>query len=384
MNEEQNIEQLLLDYCTGQITDADTKILRIWIHKNAENLKSAVSFVNSYRKTRILQYLEYRNETQFNLTLQNSVKRKRKIHLIRWTAAAAVLLLIVSSVFLLFKNHNIPQNEPLYSEVIKKAWTKSAILTLQTGEDLILDKNLSYDLKEGNKLISKKSISTGLEYSASQKTKYSNHSLYVPKGGEYSLKLSDGTKVWLNSDSELKYPTQFDDSIREIYLKGEAYFEVEKDKQRPFIVNSSDLKIKVLGTSFNISSYLTDKSQDITLVEGSVMVVLNEKSEILKPGQQAKVNRSDNKISLKDVDVYYYTSWRDGIYNFSDIRLDELIVKLSRWYDVEFQFVNQNQRSKRLNGAVKREKELSFILEMISLTTDVEFVETKNNIIEIK
>lgn len=161
--------------------------------------------------------------------------------------------------------------------------------------------------------------------------------IYVPKGAGYQLKLSDGTIIHLNAMSRVRYPVTFSDTERMVELEGEAFLEVAKDEARPFIVKTQFMDVKVLGTKFNISSYGDDQMVRTTLVEGSVWVSSDEMGieAVLKPDEQLAFNKENRTAEVLHVDVGYYTAWRDGWFRFRDVRLEELMKIMMRWYDVK-------------------------------------------------
>ena len=209
--------------------------------------------------------------------------------------------------------------------------------------------------------------------------------LSVPRGGEYQLKLEDGTKVWLNSDSRLKYPEVFVGSLREVFLEGEAYFEVAADSLKPFVVYAGEQQVKVLGTGFGITYYADEPFQTVTLVKGKVEVGFHESELggfVLSPGKQVVYERNSRRVSCKNVDVREYVAWKDGKYVFAQKRLEEILNTLSRWYD--FQVFYQNARCKDIlfSGEIKRFEHFGSILDLIQKTSDVRF-DIRGNTVQV-
>ena len=202
----------------------------------------------------------------------------------------------------------------------------------------------------------------------------SPNTLIVPRGGSYQLCLSDGTKVWLNAESSLTYPSVFGKvGKREVELVGEAYFEVTKATDRPFIVHTKKQNVIVLGTKFNLSAYPKAYTQT-TLVEGKVCVKSLHKQQdlVLLPNQQA-VLTEECKLLKKNVDAETYISWINGIYEFNHVSLLDITSQLSRWYNVEIQFSNNSLKEKYFTGAISRNYELGFALEIIQEVSNVVF-----------
>ena len=198
------------------------------------------------------------------------------------------------------------------------------------------------------------------------------NTITVPRGGEYQLILADGTRVWLNAETELKYPVAFTGEVREVMLEGEAYFEVAKNVSRPFVVKAGQLDIKVLGTSFNVKAYPSE-TQQATLVQGKVEVRAENYFRELQPGEQ--LNYSSEGPEIRKVDVKAYTSWKDQRFVFNDDLLEEVIHKIGRWYDVEFILRNPEVREIRFTGNLPKYRELEQVLNKLELTTHIRFVQ---------
>ena len=167
-------------------------------------------------------------------------------------------------------------------------------------------------------------------------------------------------------------------NTREVHVKGEAYFEVKKDSLHPFIVHTPHTNTKVLGTSFNVSAYEDEELTAITLVQGKVEVYNQSEKCILEPGWQAVSNNISEKLKKQQVNITSYVSWKEGMFEFYDMPLEQLIVQLSRWYDVDFFFVNETTRQFKFTGAIKRSNTLKFMLEFIEKTSNVYFKVTGN------
>ena len=250
-------------------------------------------------------------------------------------------------------------------------------LKLEQKEDMKLD-------LPGVKVVAtgKKIVYRAIEEETSTPKVEEYNTLVVPRGGEYMLELSDGTKVWLNSDSELRFPVTFVGDRRNVEIEGEAYFEVKKDSLHPFIVHTPHTNTKVLGTSFNISAYEDEELTAITLVQGKVEVYNQNEKCILEPGWQAVSNNISEEMKKQQVNITSYVSWKEGMFEFYDMPLGQLIVQLSRWYDVDFFFVNETTRQFKFTGAIKRSNTLKFMLEFIEKTSNVYF-KVNGNVIQV-
>ena len=292
----------------------------------------------------------------------------------RWTAVAAMgaLVIGVALAFLLREQSNGTEQDVYLpvAEVIKPG-KAGALLTLSDGRQVVLSDSLETQLKEQTADI--RVQGKRLDYSSEHIGSFLVYNtITVPRGGEYQLTLSDGTRVWLNAETELKYPVAFVGEGREVMLKGEAYFEVAKNVSRPFVVKTEQLDIKVLGTSFNMKSYPSE-TQQVTLVQGKVEVRVGNYSRKLQPGEQ--LNYSSEGPEIRNVDVKAYTAWKDRRFVFNDDLLEEVIHKLGRWYDVEFFLRDAEVRKIRFTGNLPKYRNLDQVLNKLELTTHIRFVQ---------
>jgi hypothetical protein len=301
-------------------------------------------------------------------------------------AAASVTLLIISTLFFLNSQQN---NSPLISEAVVQPGKSKARLILDGGESYELSQNNNFNISSGVIQISNEAskISYSKERSNNKAalSKETYHTLEVPRGGEYFIELSDGTKIWINSDSKLKYPVEFIGQSRNIELIGEAYFEVAHNSDKSFIVTSGTQRVEVLGTSFNISSYELDDFIMTTLIEGQVKVKnsLNEQnSAYLKPNQQSILDKKTGLIESKEVKVDEYVAWQSGWFRFNDKPISQIMVTLARWYDLEVVFENENTANKHFSGGFKRYDSFDQARKIIEQTGEINFkVEGKKAII---
>lgn len=263
---------------------------------------------------------------------------------------------------------------------------KKAILTLDNGQiiDLKASKNILLEEKDGTAI---QVDSSTLNYQSSSQAalvsteKIAFNKIEIPRGGEYSLFLSDGTKVYLNSMSSLRFPVQFKGAKRVVELQGEAYFEVCKNG-KPFIVKTLAAEVEVLGTTFNISAYQGEEYQ-ATLLSGSVKVHTEEISRLLKPSEQARIAPGGTAVAVQRVDAHDYTSWINGKIHFKDRRLEEIMHSLSRWYDMTVVYQNERVKNLKFGCNLDRDKEITPFLKLLENTGKVS-VTINERIITIK
>jgi ferric-dicitrate binding protein FerR (iron transport regulator) len=210
------------------------------------------------------------------------------------------------------------------------------------------------------------------------------NTLIIPRGGEFQLTLADGTRVWLNAESTIRYPAQFTGAVRRVELTGEAYFEVAKNKEHPFEVVTAGQTIAVLGTSFNVTAYPDEPQVRTTLVEGKVAVhPASGKSMQITPGIQSVLDVASGELSLHEVDTDLYTSWKDGLFIFEDEALANILARMARWYDVEIHYVSSGQKNSRFTAHVDKYQSAAEVLKLMQATGAVAF-EVDEKIITVK
>jgi transmembrane sensor len=197
----------------------------------------------------------------------------------------------------------------------------------------------------------------------------------VPFGQMSQLKLSDGTKIWLNSGTKIRYPEKFAENNRSISIDGEAYFDVAKMPGKPFTINTADMKVKVLGTSFNLSAYAEDGATSVTLVEGKVMIENSSGICIgnLTPGQMATKTKDQPNLTIQNVQTGFYSTWIKGKIYFDDEPLDQIATKLERWFNVEIKFADEHLKSRRFTGTILKNKPVDQIMNALQLLAPISF-----------
>ncbi|SIQ35997.1 FecR family protein [Maribacter ulvicola] len=293
----------------------------------------------------------------------------------KYAAAIAAIFILGALPFLMKEKHEVQNTPIIVAEDIINIGTDKATLTLEDGSNIILGKGAHYKANNlssnGEKLIYKSG-------SKSSKNTIAYNVLTIPRGGEFFIILADGTKVWLNSETQLRYPVSFtSDQARKVELVyGEAYFEVSSSTEHNgnhFIVSTHEQEIDVLGTEFNINAYKEDAIIKTTLVEGSVLIKSGASSENLLPGQQSQFNMENHEINVAQVDVYNEVSWKSGFFSFKDKPLKEIMLVLSRWYDIEVIIENTHIKNLKFNGVFNKKQNLDDILLIIENTNEAKF-----------
>lgn len=308
--------------------------------------------------------------------------------LYKYVAAAAVFVVIVGLYFL-YNHSTISQRSvagnyghPLANTDVAPGGNK-AVLTLANGSMIVLDSAHQGTLAmQGNNRVMKvdrgmiayHQLAAGNGQSAREKQQPEAqfNTLTTPGGGEYQLELSDGTKVWLNSASSLKFPTAFEGKERKVLLTGEAYFEVVKNNDQPFKVQVGGMEVEDLGTHFNIMAYSDEPDIKTTLLEGAVKVINGNATATLQPGQQAIITHEPNEdIRVVEADTAEAVSWKNGIFAFHSTNIYEIMRQLSRWYNVDVSYYDSLHVF--LNGEISRNVKVSEVFKMLELTGELSF-----------
>ena len=320
------------------------------------------------------------------LRLKHQMERRKRLRVAMWMASAACVA-VVCVILLQWKQIEVllPETSTIVKQENIFPAEMKAILVRADGEQVVLGKEYRNWEEIGNVLIA--ADSTGLEYNRLKQTNADTvvfNQLIVPRGGLYLLILSDGTRVWMNSDSRLKYPVIFSGNKREVILSGEAFFDVVKDESVPFIVKTETGNIEVLGTEFNIKCYPDEASLVTTLVNGKVRFDdgINP-SVILKPEEQLIFEKENGLSIVRKVNVNYYTSWKENRLSFQEETLDVIMKTLSRWYDVEIVFEDSALKELEFSGNLDKFTGIQDFLSLFELGVNVKF-EVKNRTVYIR
>lgn len=312
---------------------------------------------------------------QFRKRLHRQLYIRRRI---RYAVSVAALILLAIGIWPLWKSTHAPEPPHMARLEHIAPGSQKAQLILDDGKIIPLQPNTQKIMHLNSGTVQNDSLE-GLKYhfdkTSGTATAGIYHTLSIPVGGFYTLELSDGTKVWLNAASELKYPVQFSGRKREVYLEGEGYFQVSTDTARQFIVHLKNASVAVLGTKFNINAYTDEQNIYTTLAEGSVAFYseLRHRQIILSPGMQSVMDVKTGVTSVEEVDPSVYTSWVDGSFVFHSLRLEMIMRQLQRWYDFEIFYQNPEVKEYTFRGVVNRDMNIERVLKMIERATDVHF-----------
>ncbi|WP_289660565.1 FecR family protein [Flavobacterium panacagri] len=372
---------------TGELSIEENALLQEWLSvpENQEYYQKVIDLETLKSKERLYNAIDtdaaferIKGKLGFEDTPVISLFNYKRI----WQYAAVLVFLAgITSIFFYMNNDAASKNQEVVVKSIEPKYNNptlvladGTVVSLEPKKEKIVSKNgvisnvnkvLVYDAKD-----LKGVISTG------------DNTLIVPVGGIYAVSLSDGTKVWLNSKSSLKYPVEFSGNKRTVTLEGEAYFEVSKDPHSPFTVKTKSGNVTVLGTHFNVSAYEEDKNFETTLAEGKVKVSDISKSKpaeetILQPGQQARVK--NEALRVVEVDPSAYTAWKDGKFYFENENLKNILTKMARWYNFNVKFEQKALEQIKFTGIVLKDEPIDNFLDVISKSSNVKYKITKVN-----
>lgn len=375
------IGSLIGKYLTDKESPKELEELNEWIDQGEEN-KSLYNSIKDEKQlaSSIQDFDRFDTEAAWNKYHEAISQRSKKVLYFRWRVVASILVIVTLSTIVLLKHFpgkdlEVVKVTPTITPGEPKAFielssgTKYDLQNLTERQQGKLEKDAGI-VVEGNTVVNSKKV----------KSKRIPELLAVvtPRGGEYKVLLDDGTQVWLNADSRLEFPDAFSGEERKVKLSGEAYFDVAKDHERPFIVSVDNMDVEVLGTEFNISAYNNDAQIQTTLVEGEVAVKSKSASDyiqkILSLGEQAELIKGKDVIEIRKVEVSQYIAWKDGKFVFDYQTLGEITKILERWYDVDFIFTNDELRETPFSGEFLRYDNIENVYDIIRKTgTKIEF-----------
>lgn len=373
-----NIHHLIEKYLDGSITPAEEATLMAWYQ---EQNQTEVEWLSEHEaeEEEVRQRMLSKLHRQINIPEAAPARNNRRWY---YLSAAASVLVILGLTGYFYLTQLRPAARPalpaLASNDIRPGGNK-AILTLDNGDKVILEEAKNGIIsQQGNTAVNKTDsgrLSYQLAGNAAAAIAY--NTITTPYGGQYQVTLQDGTKVWLNAGSSLRFPVAFSGEERKVTLTGEAYFEVAKDKAKPFYVTvgsgpATPLTVKVLGTHFNINAYPEEQHNTVTLLEGSVKVDYGATNALLAPGKEAIIDKTSGRLQTAAADTESAIAWKNGYFIFDNEKVESIMRQISRWYDVDISYQG-DVSSKAIGGSLSRSKNVSEVLNMLELTGTVHF-----------
>jgi transmembrane sensor len=320
------------------------------------------------------------NSVQAKIEAMEPKPRVRLLPVWKWAGVAAAACILIMAGYWVFKpaaqkeTTLVTQKETTTPDLLPGKKNK-AVLILADNKQIVLDSTGAGMLSVQGDASVRKDANGQIIYESgntqNKPTEVVYNTLEIPNGGEYELVLSDGSKVWLNSASRIKFPVNFTGNTREVEINGEAYFEIAKDKTRPFKVHFNSSTVEVLGTHFNVNAYDNEITQAVTLLEGSVKVSGTQETVKIIPGQQA-VLANAGKLKVKEVDVEEAVAWKNGLFIFADEDIKSIMRKLARWYDFTPEYQG-NIGEEQFGGMISKYRNISDVLKMFESTGTIHF-----------
>lgn len=396
MNIPDHIQELIRKYGQGQLSTAEKQELDNWYH-SFDDQQTVVSDVPQGSEKDLSAQIAFR--LQESLAAEEDqlepVAGKASRRWYTSVAIALIFILLSGSVYYFMTPDQTAAQQPLLVSVpvpagdVAPGGTK-AMLTLDDGSVIVLDSANNGILGEQGDVEVKKLDNGLVAYSTSQAGSVNEEKIFyntitTPRGGEYQVTLSDGTKVWLNAASSIRFPTAFRGTDRQVQITGEVYFEVAHNAAKPFRVSAGRSAIEVLGTHFNVNAYDDELQVRTSLLEGAVKVAAADESDpqqikILRPGQQARMTKSGRISIASNIDTEEVMAWKNGLFVFKSTDLRSIMRQVARWYNVDVQY--RGTVGMQFTGQITRNNNVSKVLEMLELTGEVKFkIEDKQVIV---
>ena len=319
------IHEIIAAYLAGEcVLEEERQEVKRWLREHAGE-KDIELLQGMFRSSRLMREKAVCRKEFVLERMEKEVQRRQRMRRIRWyySGVAVVAVLLVGCVLIFGRSGLKPEDLDIPVDLVQKMNVSKVHLKLSTGEMIELDKYQGMMIREDSVQITNFDYMLKYSYDTVASTEVRYDTLVIPRGSEYSIVLADGTKVFLNASSEIYYPVVFPGDKREVGLKGEAYFEVAKDEHRPFFVQTGDVRIRVLGTSFNVTSYPEHEKIETTLEQGRIQITNGKEQVDVVPGKQVVYDKKNSQFKMRSVDTKLYTSWKDGYYKFEQMNLVE-------------------------------------------------------------
>ena len=364
------ISLLISKSLSGNITKEEQAELDSWREESEYNKKLFEQICSeTVMREKLAQYKSANVQTAFD----TFVKRREKLHSRqRWIGklsryAAIFIVPVLAVVFYYSQRENVEiTEEPQSKSGVVTVQRNLPVLTLSNGKEMVLyNQELLLEEENGVRISVNEEGRMQYDRADSVGTEMVYNTLTTPSQCDFTFTLADGTKVWMNAKSSLRYPVAFQGKERVVYAEGEIYLEVARDEKHPFFVMLNGMKVEVLGTSFNVNSYADENYTEVTLVEGHVAAYVDDKSYDLLPSRQLRWDKENESVDVRTVNVNDYIAWKKGQYVFKGRSLEEVAKVLERWYDVEIIFENEKSKETVYTGVINKEENFdAFVLRL--------------------
>lgn len=372
MESDDFIQHLIVASLEGTASDEELEKLRQWLEESEAHWDEYGGMRRQWLRTGAGERYEVeRGWRSVKKRLSGRKAMKGRWVMRRWweVAAAAVVLLLAGGIWHWTAEGLDGERGGVDERIVPGG--KKAVLVLGSNEQVVLGDGAEDAVWAGNAEVRREENTLVYAAAEGDTAAVEYNRLITPRGGEYTVVLADGTQVWVNADSELKYPVRFSGGERKVYLKGEAYFDVAKRDGQKFVVCTNGTEVTVLGTEFNVKNY-PGGGMATTLVEGSVVIGHGGQECRLRPGQQAYVDRTG--VQVREVETVLYTAWKDGFFVYRDMTLDGILKELSRWYDFSYFYRNERLQALPLTAKIRKFDDVEKVFEILKSTGQVDFV----------
>ena len=373
------IENIIINMLAGEkLSPAEEKILTEWLkdEKHKQQLYELQRVRDAVYAQKVSE--QANGEMAWEIFAQKQ-KTKRKLRVLGSYATAAIVTILIGFGFLLaLKQESVQELNPS-NTTQTSIHSKNIVLTLSDGREIVLSDSVN-DLQEQNGATIRNKAQQLVYFPTTTNNQEVYNTIKIPRGSEYQLLLADGTTVWLNSESEITFPVTFTGEKREVRLKGEAFFDVEKDEEHPFIVQTEQFDIRVTGTQFNVRVY-TDEPASATLAEGNIQLVRQEQVTPLVPGQQASLK--NGIMEVKNVELKEVIAWRYNTFYFKQQPLENLLNEIARWYDVEIFYQNPALKKLHFTAGFLRSCSITEVVNTLEMTEKIR-LEIKGKTLTVK
>jgi len=374
---------LIIKYYNEELSEAEDKELKDWLNLSEENRLVFESLADPSIMISKLEMLERVDKQAEWEKILGQIAPRKEVQMTRtrwgrYVAAAAIVGAMVIGGYLWLHRSSLSSRKEIVKQEDPANGIKNdippggnkAILKLANGNTIVLDSAHNGMLYHQDGASIEKKSDGKLAYKAlhEKATEIQFNTLSTPRGGQYFVELSDGSKVWLNAASSLRYPVSFTGKDRLIELSGEAYFEVAKNKVMPFHVKVKDVTVEVLGTHFNVNAYDDEDAMKTTLLEGAVRIVKENAGTLMKPGQQVQVNKNGNVKLITEADMEQAVAWKNGNFQFNSNDIETVMRQLARWYDVGKVVYEGKKTAHSFSGTISREYNASDVLKILELS----------------
>jgi len=371
------ISRLIAKKLMGVILPEDEEKLNAWLEEDARNkdlYRRILEVENFSTRDMYAKRLDVEH-TWDALKEQLAGQRKRRSLFSAWQIGVAASVILLVGIGLYWGFNKKPKVKQVEVAAHVEMGGAKAILVTSRGDEIVLQDSSVQLITLGGGMVAKNDgvqVSYKENEGAGKEDVLEYNTIRVPRGGEYKLFLSDNTEVFLNSDSEIRFPVKFGKGKRDVFLRGEAFFVVTKDASRPFVVNANDkMSVEVLGTQFNLQAYPDDAFVETTLNEGAVRVFNGKQGVRLRPDEQAVYD--EGKFTVRKVDASSYSAWKEGRFMLLNHSLENIMTRLARWYNIDIFWENPEVKEYHFSGELARYEDFTEILRMLELATRVHF-----------